>query len=52
MQDDNEVNTKYNEMLSDERLKGLDKFDSEVSAQMPYLWRMQQTACSKKIGTR
>lgn len=37
MQDDNEVNSKYNDMLNDERLKGLDKFDPEVSAQLPYL---------------
>lgn len=37
MQDENEVNTKYKDMLNDERLKGLDKFNPEVSAQLPYL---------------
>lgn len=37
MQDDNEVNQKYKEMLEDPRLSNIDGLDPEVAAQMPYL---------------
>jgi len=37
MQDDNEVNQKYKQMLEDPRLSNIDGLDPEVAAQMPYL---------------
>lgn len=37
MQDGDETFDKYKEMLSDERLQGLEKFNPEVHAQLPYL---------------
>ena len=37
LQDDNEVNQKYQEMLKDPRLSNLEGMDPEVSAQLPYL---------------
>lgn len=37
MKDDGEVKEKYESMLNDSRLQGLDKFDAEVAAQLPYL---------------
>lgn len=37
LNDENDVSRKYQEMISDPRLQDLDKFDSEVAAQLPYL---------------
>ena len=37
LQDDNEVNQKYQDMLKDPRLSNLEGMDPEVSAQLPYL---------------
>lgn len=37
MQEGDEVFNKYKDMLSDERLQGLDKFDPVLHAQLPYL---------------
>lgn len=37
MQEGDEVFDKYNEMLSDERIKGLDQFNPELDAQLPYI---------------
>ena len=37
MQEGDEVFDKYNEMVSDERIKGLDQFNPEFGAQLPYI---------------